>query len=73
MADKEVDISELLRRAPQGRNEELIAWHKEAGLSMYGADPRYPDFFVELTPEGEYFLVRQEQNAWVRVREIPAP
>lgn len=59
-------------RSMGGRDEALIRQHAEAGLSMYGADPRYPGEFVELAPDGKYFIVRQQGTSWVRVREVSA-
>ena len=53
-----------------GPNQELIRIHREAGLSMYGQDRRFPGEFVELAPDGRLFIVRPENDAWVRVREV---
>ncbi len=57
-------------RNMHGPNEELIRVHREAGLSMYGRDPRFPGEFVEVAPDGRLFIVRYEHDSWVRVREV---
>lgn len=70
-AEQEAALLDDLRNT-HGRNEELIRTHREAGLSMYGQDARFPGEFVELAPDGRYFIVRREHDAWVRVREVSA-
>ena len=66
-AQEEALFKEL--RSMGGRDETLIRQHAEAGLSMYGADPRYPGEFVELAPDGKYFIVQWDGNEWIR--EVP--
>ncbi len=68
-AEQEAALLEDLRNM-HGRNEEVIGIHREAGLSMYGQDRRFPGEFVELTPDGHLFIVRPEHDTWVRVREV---
>ena len=66
--EKEALYEEL--RSMGGRNEAVIRQHAEAGLSMYGSDPRFPGKIVELAPDGKYFIVRRKGDGWVRVREV---
>ena len=69
--EQEAALLDKLRNL-SGRNEEVIQRHAEAGLSMYGTDPRYPGDFVELAPDGRLFIVRHDNEMWVRVREVSA-
>ena len=66
-----VALVEVLRTMG-GRDEALIRQHAEAGQSMYSADRRYPGEFVELAPDGRYFVVQRQGNSWVRMREVSA-
>jgi hypothetical protein len=63
-------VYEQLRNMPGGPDLELIRQHVEAGVSMYGTDPRYPDKLVELAPDGRSFIVHFEGERIVRDQEI---
>jgi hypothetical protein len=69
----EVDIDQYLRNLPQGRDEDLIRRHREAGISMFGSDPHFPGSIVELAPDGKYFIGNLVDNVWVRVQEVDPP
>ena len=51
---------------------EAIAGHKEAGRSIYYADPAYPGFVIEEKPDGRRYLLDEDEAGRLEtVREIP--
>jgi hypothetical protein len=59
-----------LRAASGTPTPALVRAHFDAGVSMYGADPRYPGEIVEHTPDGHIFIVVLEGDSFVRVRQV---
>ncbi|PWU24297.1 hypothetical protein C5B42_00080 [Candidatus Cerribacteria bacterium 'Amazon FNV 2010 28 9'] len=73
MSSKEIEsthIIEAIRTLQGGKDNELIKQHAEAGVSMYGTHPQYPGEYIELSPDGHYFIVQREHDQWVRIQEV---
>lgn len=67
-AERQVFYQELDAKSGQP-NDAMIQHFAAKGISMYGSHPNYPGEVLERTPDGKHFIVRRENDAFIRIRE----
>jgi len=50
--------------------EAMIKHFADKGISMYGSHPDHLGEVLERTPDRRHFIVRRENDVFIRVREV---